>query len=165
MFDLKRFKLLEAGLVLCLIAIFAVWMGNYMIDKWERIRDSKRSMDVKNVENVLNMYNLHYGELPNNEYSGEWDETYNSKSDKVQILFNSLRKKKFISGIFDPMNGEKYYYRYHKFNSGEYGCRGNFAIFQIMSFEGKTPGIGYGACPERDFAKEAPNGYTLQIFE
>ncbi len=161
----NRMHLVEVIFYVFLIFGAVMWLGLYMIDKWERIRDLQRQTDARYVRNVVDMYLLNYDFLPENETGYDWDYSYNIKTNQVSILFNNLREKKIISPIFDPMNNSKYHYKYHKFKAGEYGCDRAFAIFQVSSFEGKIANHGSGSCPEKDFVKDAPNGYTIQWFE
>ena len=161
----KRAHMVEFVFYIFLLFAAIMWIGLYMIGKWERMRDVKRQTDARQIRTVVEMYLTSFDSLPDNETNYDWDYSYNPETDKVSILFRGLIEKDFITPVFDPMNSEKYYYRYHKFKAGEYGCERNFAIFQIMSFEGKIRDRGQGICPERNFAAESPNGYTIQWFE
>ena len=77
-----------------------------------------------------------------------------------------MSNKKYVQFIGNcPSNvnrDAKYTVRFEK---GEYGCERPFAIFQVVNFETLVADNGEGACPERNFVLEAPNGYTIQWFE
>ena len=60
---------------------------------------------------------------------------------------------------------QEYFYRYKKFDAGSFDCRRGFYILQVMNFEGQTDDHGWGSCPGRNFVDEAPNGYTIQVFD
>lgn len=147
-------------IVICAIIIFGVYMNK----KWERMRDIRRRSDVAQVKKALEYHKFEFNSLPDNQTDGQWDVSYDAVNGR-QALFKELQSKGIVSNIFDPKNNSKYYYRYHKFDNGEYGCSGEYAIFQVMNFEGSNlSGHGEGSCPERDFASETPNGYTLQFW-
>lgn len=147
-------------IVICSIII----LGAYMNDRWKKIRDIRRRGDVQQVIKVVEFYKLRYNSLPDNETENDWDSSYDPDNNN-QTLFKTLREKKLLSHIFDPKNNEEYHYRYHKFESGEYGCNRTFAIFQVTSFEEDVYNHGKCECPERNFIDEAPNGFTYQWFE
>jgi len=67
--------------------------------------------------------------------------------------------------IKDPINDVAYHYRYSKFRAGDYGCKNSFYILQIANFELSTGNNGQGECPELNWTKQAPNGYTAQSFD
>ncbi|HNV97271.1 MAG TPA: hypothetical protein PKL13_03055 [bacterium] len=148
-----------------MILCATVMVGIYMNNRWKRMRDIRRRGDLQQIIKVIDMYALeNNGNLPENETNYEWDSSFDPKSSN-QILFKTLKEKKLLSTVFDPVNNKDYQYRYHKFQKGEYGCDRSFAIFQVTSFEDSSENIGSGSCPERDFTKEAPNGFTIQWFE
>lgn len=147
-------------ILVCGIIIFGV----YMNEKWKSMRDVRRRGDIQTVMKAINFYLLDENGLPQNETNNEWDSSYNPDNNH-QTLFKTLREGELLSYIFDPKNDLEHNYKYHRFEKGEYGCNRPFAIFQVTNFETLVYDNGEGACPERNFVLEAPNGYTIQWFE
>lgn len=165
---MEKEKSVKSALMIFFLTIIlfcvVIIVGTYMNNRWKKMRDIRRSADVQQVIKVMEVYQSNYNKLPDNETRDDWDKSYDPKTSN-QTLFKTLRDANLISPIFDPVNNEQFLYKYHKFDAGEYGCDRAFAIFQIVSFEEKVNNIGSGFCPDRDFTKEAPNGYTIQWFE
>jgi hypothetical protein len=157
-------SLLTVVTLVSLILCATIMIGIYTNSRWKRIRDVRRVADAQQIIKAIEFYILDFGQLPENETQDEWDSSFDPGNSN-QTLFKSLREKKLLSQVFDPVNNNAFNYRYHKFKAGEYGCSRTFAIFQITSFEGRGDNIGSGFCPDRDFTKEAPNGFTVQWFE
>ncbi len=157
-------SLLTAAFLIMIIFFTVIVMGSYMNDRWKKIRDVKRTSDAQQVIKAIEIYKSINDTLPENETLDSWDRSYDLKTANA-VLFKTLRDRNLISQVFDPTNNEQFYYRYHKFDKGEYGCSRAFAIFQVVSFETNALNIGSGLCPKRDFTKEALNGYTVQWFE
>ena len=147
-------------IVVCTIIIF----GLYMNGRWKRMRDIRRRADAQTIIKAIDIYYLNEGQLPDNISDQDWDSTYNSENDNQNFL-KELQDKGILSYIFDPKNSEEYQYRYHKFEAGEYGCNRPFAILQVKKFESGFSEIGGGACPDKNFVTEAPQGFTYQWFE
>ncbi|MCD4704769.1 hypothetical protein K8R66_01700 [bacterium] len=157
-------SLLSTALLVSIVICAVVVLGIYMNDRWKVMRDIRRKGDIKQVDKIVELYLLNYGKLPENQSDNEWDSSYDPQT-KNKTLFKSLQDLNLISSIFDPKNDEVYNYRYHKFKAYEYGCNRSFAIFQVTGFEDEVDDHGKGECPDRDFAAEVPNGYTIQWFE
>ncbi|MCD4705820.1 hypothetical protein K8R61_01940, partial [bacterium] len=120
--------------------------------------------DMQTIIKGIDIYYLNEGRLPDNISDQDWDSTYDIDNDNDTFL-KELREDGILSYIFDPKNSEEYQYRYHKFEVGEYGCKRPFAIFQVKKFESDFGEVGEGACPNKNFVLEAPQGYTYQWFE
>lgn len=147
-----------------LIGLWVVVLGIYMNKELKDVRDLKRSADISTIRSVVNMHILDTQKLPENVSLDSWDYGYKLKKESKFVLYNLFEKKILGSPVFDPINNYKYYYRYHKFNKGEYGCDKEFAIFQVSNFERHVSDHGKGICPNKDFVNDAPNGYTMQWF-
>ncbi len=147
-----------------MIAFWSIVMGIYMTNQWKHIRDIRRSTDISTIQMAISVYVQDFNALPDNISLDAWDYGYKLKNESKFVLYNLFEKGIFDSPIFDPLNDHKYYYRYHKFNAGEYGCEESFAIFQVSSFETESSNHGSGSCPKKDFVSDAPNGYTMQWF-
>jgi len=132
-----------------------------------RAKDTKRKVDIRQIKSALDLYHSAHGNFPaveDGDFSG-WDITYDALRPADEFL-RILEKEKYINKVpVDPINSDLYYYRYKKFPVKAYGCDRAFYILQAMNLEGDTQEHGWGSCPGRDFVAEAPNGYTIQIFE
>lgn len=132
-----------------------------------RVKDTKRLADVKQIQTALALFQSQFDVFPevtDNDFNG-WDTTIEPLGQPQEFL-NILEQEKNIDRMpRDPVNSNIYYYRYQKFSANSFGCQKPFYILQIMNFEGEIKDHGFGSCPERNFADEAPNGYTVQVFE
>ena len=107
----------------------------------------------------MDFYNIQIGYYPkNSENDGDgWDKS----NDLTRSFLQPLSELGLISSlIFDPKNNETYYYRYQKFAAGIFGCPNAFAVFQITDFENNSFDLGHGSCPEFNWTKLAPHGFT-----
>ena len=154
-----------------LLLIFVVFLIILLVASFNIIirkaRDTKRMVDVKQIQTALAVYQSEHGFFPEsqNEDSLGWDVSF-GKNKKEYDFLNILKEDDIIESVIkDPINSDMNFYRYQKFPAGSYGCRKSFYILQIMNFEQSREYSGYGVCPERDFVQEALNGYTLQVFE
>ena len=132
-----------------------------------KIKDIKRKADIKQLQTALSVYQSIFNRFPevtDPDFSG-WDTTYEPLNSEFNFI-NTLAKADLIDQMpKDPVNSARYYYRYKKFPENSFGCKKAFYILQIMNFENKIDDQGWGGCPERNFINEAPNGFTVQIFE
>jgi len=157
-------SLLSIIFIIIIVVCGIVILGIYMNDRWKEMRDVRRHVDIKSVIKAIDIYYLDNDRLPENVSDGDWDSSYDLEN-KNQTLFKELRDDGLLSSIFDPKNNEKYHYRYHRFEKGEYGCDKAFAIFQVTEFESEAGDPGEGACLYKNFVLDAPNGFTYQWFE
>jgi len=142
--------------LICVALIFAVL---YLNSRWAKIRDIRRQADAQSIIKALDFYNIQIGYYPkNDENDGDgWDKS----NDLARSFLNPLSDLGLISSlIFDPKNDETHYYRYQKFSAGVFGCRKPFAVFQVTNFETDIPNLGQGTCPEFNWVKLAPHGFT-----
>ncbi|MDD5031802.1 MAG: hypothetical protein PHR36_02025 [Patescibacteria group bacterium] len=149
-------------LIFCLVAIFFSSF-NLMIAK---SHDVKRRADIKILSQALDLYHDKYGHYPesDNDQKG-WDLTY-GKNKKEAHFLDILKEEKILDKIVaDPVNNASFFYRYQKYPAGSFGCHRPFYILQIMNFEFPTDNTGRGICPETNWEKDAPNGYTVQAFD
>ena len=132
-----------------------------------KIKDVKRKADIKQLQTALDLYQSIFNTFPevtDSDFHG-WDTTYEPSNSEFSFI-DSLAKANLIDQMSkDPVNSARYYYRYKKFPRNSFGCKNPFYILQIMNFENKIKERGWGECPERNFVNEAPNGFTIQIFE
>jgi hypothetical protein len=155
-------KLVAVVFIGCLTIIF---LSGFDIIK-SKVRDVKRRIDIKILTKALDLYHDKYGKYPDsiNEWQG-WDLSINYNGGKVGFI-DKLKEEGYIDReTKDPINDVAYYYRYQKFKAGVYGCENSFYILQIANFELPTEDIGQGECPEFNWVKLAPNGYTIKVFD
>ncbi len=142
---------------ICLLLVSSII---YLNRRWEKIRDIRRAADAQTIVKALDFYNFQLGEYPvtaDNDGEG-WDK---SNDQKERTFLEPLVKLGLLpSLVFDPKNDADHYYRYQKFTEGDFGCDRSFAVFQITSFEDKNNNPGRGECPEINWVKLAPQGYT-----
>ena len=146
----------------CLIVLF---LSVFDMIK-SKARDVKRRSDIKVLIKALDLYHDKYNKYPDsiNDWQG-WDLSISHNGGKVEFV-NKLEEDGLVDReIKDPINDVAYHYRYSKFQAGDYGCENSFYILQIANFELSTKNNGRGECPELDWAKSAPNGYTVQSFD
>ncbi len=151
-------------IVACVAIIFFAGFDNVRA----KARDTKRQSDAQDILRGLELYaarhNGLYPEVTDFDYGG-WDTTI--EPDNTQPRFvEGLVREGILSGYpADPVNNEVYFYRYQKFEAGDFGCTQPFIVFQIFNFEATHEDHGAAACPERDFGQEVPNGFSIQRFE
>jgi len=131
-----------------------------------KVRDVKRRADIKILIRALDLYHDKYGKYPDsiNDWQG-WDLSISYNGNKAEFINKLIEENLIDREVKDPVNDTAYHYRYAKFQAGDYGCKNSFYILQIANFELSTEDNGRGECPELDWAKLAPNGYTLQGFD
>lgn len=155
-------KLVGVIFIGCLIVLF---LSGFDTIK-SKSRDVKRRADIKVIVKALDLYHDKYGKYPDstNDWQG-WDLSISYNGGKTDFL-SKLKDEKLIDrDVKDPINDVANHYRYQKFQAGDYGCQNSFYILQISNFELTTTDNGQGECPELNWAKLAPNGYTVQDFD
>lgn len=155
-------KLVAVVFIGCLMIIF---LSGFDVIK-AKARDIKRRADIKILIKALDLYHDKYGAYPDSadDWQG-WDISIGYSKGEEDFL-SILQKEGLIDRpVEDPTNNDLYYYRYQNFSAGEFSCQNSFYILQASNFELPTENIGRGQCPEFDWAKSAPNGYTAQDFD
>ncbi len=155
------YKLLIMSAVIGLLISSMIYLNN----RWDKIRDIRRQGDLQSITKALNFYYYQYDKYPgtSDDDGDGWDKS----SDKGDYSFlDPLIEVGLLSARpFDPKNNEEYYYRYQKFEQGDFGCNRDYAIFQITQFETEVQKHGSGSCPEIEWTELAPGGYTWQGME
>ncbi len=163
---LSSFKLQRVFVLVIILFLIVLVMVSFDFIR-NKVRDTKRKADIKQLQTALAIYQAKFGVFPeveDDDYNG-WDTTYEPAGQPQEFL-NILKQKNIIDKIpIDPINSDYFFYRYKRFPAKSFGCRQPFYILQLMNFEGNVKDHGWGSCPERNFVDEAPNGYTVQIFE
>ncbi|MBU4361003.1 hypothetical protein KKC16_02200 [Patescibacteria group bacterium] len=161
--NFKIQRIFNLTLVLFLITLSVIYFDTIRA----KIKDTKRKVDIRQLQTALNIYQSIFNSFPevtDSDFDG-WDTTYEPMNSEFSFI-NNLTKNNLISPTpKDPINSARYYYRYKKFPRNSFGCKNAFYILQIMNFENNVDNHGWGECPERNFANEAPNGFTVQVFE
>lgn len=161
--SLKLQRIFNLSIILFLIVLTAISLDFVRY----KVKDTKRKADVKQIQTALAIYQSNFNtllEVEDDDFLG-WDATFEPLGQPQEFL-NTLEKEKIIDRVSrDPVNSDIYFYRYQKFPAHSFGCEKPFYILQIINFEGNVDNHGWGSCPERNFVDEAPNGYTIQVFE
>jgi hypothetical protein len=156
-------KMLVIVFMICFSAVALIYFNEYRV----KSRDVKRRADLSMLITALELYQNKHGVYPQSvdDYRG-WDLSYAS-SDKPADFLPVLKEEKFIDReVMDPVNNDRYFYRYQAFPAGSYGCAKSFYILQIVNFETEqTSGNGMGKCDNYDWGKLAPYGYTTQGYD
>jgi len=158
---------LQKSFAIVIVACVAILFFASFDDIQAKARDTRRMSAVSDINRALELYFDRYGHYPeviDTDY-GEWDTTFEPGGTKVEFIPQLVEEKILNSVPRDPINNKIYFYRYQKFPKGSFGCAKAFVIFQVFNFETKQKSHGTGACPERSFTEEAPNGFTVQKFE
>lgn len=131
-----------------------------------KARDVKRRADIKILTKALSLYHDKYGKYPDsiNDWQ-DWDLSIGYNGGKTEFIAILRGENMIDREIKDPINDPVYHYRYQKFKAGDYGCQNSFYILQITNFELLTENNGRAECPEFNWVKLAPNGYTAQDFD
>ncbi len=166
-FSQKRSSKLQKSFAIVIVAcVFILFFAGFD-DIQAKSRDAKRISDAKDINRALELYFDRYAKYPDtvdSDYGG-WDTTVEPEG-HVEEFIPQLVSEGILSGHpRDSKNTTTYYYRYQKFPRGSFGCTRPFVIFQVFNFETIQDVHGSGACPNRNFADEAPNGFTIQKFE
>ncbi|OIO46509.1 MAG: hypothetical protein AUJ28_02410 [Parcubacteria group bacterium CG1_02_37_51] len=156
-------KILIVGFMIMAVIFGAIYMNK----RWSKIRDIRRQGDAQAIVKALNYYYSQYGYYPDatDDDEGGWDYSNDTEQGGANFMDTLVKAGYLVAVPFDPKNDDIYYYRYKKFASDEYDCAKPFYVFQVARFETEDLQIGYGSCPNIDWTKIAPNGYTAMEIE
>lgn len=155
-------------ILMVVVMLAAIIFGaSYMSKRWGSLRDIRRQGDAQSIVKALDFYYSQYGHYPevSDDDGDGWDKSNDSQVEGVNFLSELVSAGYLTAVPFDPLNDEVYYYRYKKFKKGEYGCVDDFYVFQISRFESSENSLGHGSCPNLDWTKIAPLGYTVMTLE
>ena len=188
MFNSKKgFTLIELLIVIAIIGILAGIIIASLNVARTKSRDARRKTDINAIKTALDLYfdanesyptTISYGEnedniLPNTCDGGGYDTSRCDNLNDGTPFMGFLTTGNYMGGVpLDPLNGGSNYYRYKRYGAdgAGYDCTNPFYILQIMRFEAPnnraaTADHGYGQCPGKNWVEEAPEGYTIQVFE
>jgi len=155
-------KIVVMVMMVCLLAVLFFYFSDYR----SKARDVKRKADIQILMKALDIYHDRHGSYPgsDDDFKG-WDVSYGFGG-KPAAFLPVLQKEKILDReVVDPLNSNKYYYRYRKFPGTSNGCSKPFYILQLISFESLALDKGMGKCKDFDWTKLAPYGYTLQGYD
>jgi len=159
-FDLQ--KMIVIVFIICL-TVFSFFAFN---NSREKSRDVKRKADLQILMQALDLYHDKHGAYPESADDAQgWDVSYAAGSKAADFL-PVLKQENYVDrGVSDPLNNDKFFYRYKKYPAGVFGCSKPFYILQIINFETQIEGRGMGKCNNFNWTKLAPYGYTLQGYD
>lgn len=162
-FTYNRLQKLTAAVFIGFLAV--LFLSGFDMIK-AKARDMKRRADISVLIKALALYHDKYGRYPDsiNDWQG-WDLSIGYNGGQASFINKLTEDGSVDRGIKDPINDPVYHYRYQKFRVGDLGCPNSFYILQAANFELSTKNNGRGQCPEMDWTKLAPNGYTAQDFD
>lgn len=163
----KNSSKLQKSLAMVIVACIAILFFSSFDKIQSKSRDAKRLSDAQEVLRAMELYFDRHGSYPTTDdldYGG-FDTSIEPRGQAPDFMSVLVQDKILSQYPQDPINDEYYYYRYQKFPRGSFGCNRPFVIFQIFNFETPQDSHGGGACPDRNFADEAPNGFTIMKFE
>lgn len=162
-FTYKRLQKLTAAVFIGFLAV--LFLSGFDMIK-AKARDIKRRADIAILIKALALYHDKYGRYPDsiNDWQG-WDLSISYNGGQAGFLNKLTEDGLTDREIKDPVNDAAYHYRYQKFQAGDYGCKNSFYVLQAANFELSAKNNGRAECPELNWVKLAPNGYTAQDFD
>jgi len=160
---MKKSTKLQKSFAIVIVSCVAIIFFASFDDIQAKSRDAKRLSDASDINKALDIYFDKYSNYPDtiDEDYGGWDTTFEPDGQAMVFLPALVQNGILNNYPLDPKNNTVYYYRYQKFPRGSFGCRTDFIVFQVFNFETIQDNHGTGSCPERNFADEAPNGFTI----
>ena len=163
---IKKSTKLQKSLAMVITACVAIIFFTSFGDIQAKSRDTKRMSNANEISKALEIFFDKHASYPitvDNDYGG-WDTSIEPEGQPNQFIPQLVSENILNSYPIDPKNDNTYYYRYQQFPRGSFRCDRPFIIFQIFNFETAQDNHGIGSCPDRNFADEAPNGFTIQKF-
>ena len=153
----KGFTLIELVIVVSILAILAGVMVPRLAGRAAKARDARRLADIRAISTAITAFYADTGGYPDfqeNETTGGWDVSFDGN------FINELVNRGYLTEApKDPINDEKYHYRYYRYDQGSYSCEGNtpFYVIGIKRFETNEftmANRGFFRCRGRDWATE-----------
>jgi prepilin-type N-terminal cleavage/methylation domain-containing protein len=129
------FSLVEAVIVLSILAILAGALVPRVTNRMALSRDLRRLADMRTLQEAIDKYCADRGHPPaaqENPSYGEWDVSQDGDFIPELVASGYLR-----ATPRDPLNDETYNYRYFAYEKGACGCTGGaaFWVLGIRTFE------------------------------
>jgi type II secretion system protein G len=143
----RGFTLIELLVVISIIGLLSTVAMTSLNGARTKARDTRRLMDIKNIQIALELYKAQYGEYPEeNSVNGSWEISNEDSNDFIDFLYD----RGFMpTGVpIDPTNSSGRYYYYYVYPAGERGCdlsSGDFYVLGISDME--TSGRPYPKSP------------------
>ncbi|HVS19265.1 MAG TPA: prepilin-type N-terminal cleavage/methylation domain-containing protein [Planctomycetota bacterium] len=151
------FSLLELVAVVAILALLAGALVPALGQRMAGTRDARRLHDLHVLRDAIEQYRLDKGVWPAADpvgVAGGWDASYDGE------FIPALTSEGYLAEpVHDPLDTQRYHYRYHVYNRGRYGCVGpdDFYVLGIRNFEtaefaAQHP--GHFKCSGRDWGLE-----------
>lgn len=153
----QGFTLIELVIVVSILAILAGVMIPKLAGRAAKARDARRLADIRAVTTAIQAFYADHGSYPDfneNEATGGWDVSFDGN------FINELTNKGYLTEFpTDPINDEKFHYRYYRYDQGSYSCEGStpFYVIGIKKFETDEfteANRGFFRCRGRDWSTE-----------
>jgi prepilin-type N-terminal cleavage/methylation domain-containing protein len=154
---IRGFTIVELLIVIVVIAILAAIVIVAYNGVQAKARDNRRYVDMQSIQKALEVYKTLNGNYPNydsgNESPDGWESSY-----VTGTFIKALKTGGAITTTtpVDPINNSTSYYRYYRYNAGQYGCdatRGDYYVLQIKKLDATTAAAGPGfQCSGRNWA-------------
>ena len=164
-FKIKGFTLIELLVVVAIIGLLSSIVLASLNSARTKARDTRRLLDMRQIQTALALYKDSYGCYPNNTDTADcsgWDTGFNGGQGSGDIFIQPLETANLISKTpgdsvtISSCGG----YRYYRYGAGSSGCdvsRGAFFVLGVTDME--TSGRPYPSspgwsCPSRNWQNE-----------
>jgi prepilin-type N-terminal cleavage/methylation domain-containing protein len=132
------FTVVELIIVISVIGILSAIGYISYSGATDRARNTQRLSDMKNITESLAIYKQSHKQFPDEQSSGNWENSYEHATDFIAVLKTSGLVKDVP---VDPQNSSQHYYRYMRYPAGTSGCNaasGDFYVLQIINTKDPT---------------------------
>lgn len=151
------FTTVEIVIVLLVLVLLASMAVPHLNGRIAVGRDTQRLEDMRTIQDAIERYHRDRGAYPppsGDKDFGGWD-----ASCEDDFIPDLVRKGYLHAVPRDPLDDERYHYRYFVYEEGEYGCRGlgPFYVLALTRFENDEVAAhnpGCFRCSGRDWTRE-----------